>query len=112
MNGRQAARAAAEKLQDAEKAIRRMEQDILYYNQCIDTLIKGYSPCPYCEEYPECQLSAKDDGVGCSEWWLAFDLQRNRDYMQENGIGTDNQEDSPEQEEKQDETDVVSAPGE
>ena len=44
--------------------------DIVSYNQCIDSMIAGGSPCPFCEDYegecehPEC----REAGKGCGDW--------------------------------------------
>lgn len=46
--------------------------DIKRYNKCIDGMIEGKSPCPWCEDYKECQLQAKTDGKGCELWMLSF----------------------------------------
>ena len=69
MNARQALKKVVERNTDLEDYNRRCSADIKAYNECIDTMIAGGSPCPWCMEYPECQLEAKD-GKGCSEWWL------------------------------------------
>lgn len=69
MNARQAAKAAAKQIEELMDFNRRCSADIKAYNQCIDGMIAGESPCPWCMEYEECQLEAKD-GKGCSEWWL------------------------------------------
>lgn len=49
-----------------------MTADIKRYNECIDCMIAGGSPCQWCEDYKECQLQAKKDGKGCELWMLAF----------------------------------------
>ena len=76
MNARQAAKAAAKAVKAAAKRIEELENynrracaDIKAYNDCIDGMIAGQSPCPWCAEYEECQLNEKD-GKGCKEWWL------------------------------------------
>lgn len=69
MNARQAAKAAAQRIEELENYNRRCSADIKAYNQCIDAMIVGESPCQWCMEHDECQLEAKD-GKGCSEWWL------------------------------------------
>lgn len=69
MNARQAAKAAAAKIVEMEYAIRRYRTDVKAYNECIDAMIQGKSPCDWCEEKNECQLEAKG-GKGCEEWWL------------------------------------------
>ena len=74
MNARQAARAAAKRIEELEYYNLRASADIKAYNAVIDSMIAGGSPCDWCEEKQECQLQVKADGKGCSEWWLANDL--------------------------------------
>ena len=71
MNARQAARAAAKRIEELEHFVRLNTQDIKDYNRVIQDMIAGESPCPYCEEWEECNLAAKA-GKGCSSWWLRF----------------------------------------
>lgn len=69
MNARQAAKAAAKKIEELEDFNRRASADIKAYNACIDGVIAGQMTfCDWCEENPECKLEAK--GKGCSLWWL------------------------------------------
>lgn len=70
MNGRQAAKAAAKRIEEQEHTLALNKADIRDYNQVILDLIGGKSPCDYCEDLNECQLQAKTDGTGCSEWML------------------------------------------
>lgn len=69
MNARQAAKKAAERIVELEDYNARCSADIKAYNQCIDGMIAGNSPCPWCMEYPECEREEKDS-KGCNEWWL------------------------------------------
>lgn len=71
MNARQAAKAAAKRIEDLENYNARCKADIVAYNQCITGMIDGESPCKWCEEYEECQHEAKD-GKGCGDWWLKY----------------------------------------
>ena len=71
MNGRQAAKAAAKRIEELEFVVAGQVQDIKDYNACIADMIAGESPCLWCEEYPECNLEAKM-GRGCSNWWLRY----------------------------------------
>ena len=71
MNGRQAAKKAAEKIEELEAVVALQAQDIKDYNACMQDVIAGNSPCEWCEEQPECQLQAKG-GKGCPEWWLRY----------------------------------------
>lgn len=70
MNGRQAAKAAAKRIEEQEHTLALNKADIRDYNQVILDLIGGGSPCQWCEDLNECQLQAKTDGTGCSEWML------------------------------------------
>ena len=81
MNARQAARAAAKVIEGQEKMIKDLEhynamckRDVTAYNKVIEGMIAGESPCPWCEEHPDCQHEEKD-GKGCSDWWLKFDVE-------------------------------------
>lgn len=69
MNGRQAARAAARRIEENERVMALNKRDIIDYNTCILSMIEGETPCIYCEDYNECQLEAKD-GKGCKQWML------------------------------------------
>lgn len=82
MNAKQSLKIVSQKLQDAEMVVRQAERDILYYNRCINALIAGYSPCPWCEEFLECDKEEKTlDHVGCSDWWLAYDVDKNMEAV-------------------------------
>ena len=69
MNSRQAAKAAAKRIEECERVMALNKADIQDYNRIILDMICGESPCPYCEDWNECQLDAKA-GKGCSEWML------------------------------------------
>ena len=69
MNGRQAAKLAAEHIKELEFYNAKCKQDITAYNQVIEALIRGESPCRWCEDIEECQLEEKN-GKGCAEWML------------------------------------------
>ena len=71
MNARQAAKAASERIKELEKMIAQYKADVQDYYKVIEDQIDGKSPCPWCEDYAECQLDAKD-GFGCHEWLLRF----------------------------------------
>lgn len=71
MNARQALRAVSERLRDIEIVLAGAQNDIRRYNECIDSMIQGGSPCEYCEEEEACQLQAKG-GKGCAQWWLKY----------------------------------------
>ena len=70
MNSRQAAKAAAKRIEEQEHTLALNKADIRDYNAVILDLISGKSPCDWCEDQEECQLQAKEDGKGCSEWML------------------------------------------
>lgn len=71
MNARQAAKAAAKRIEDLENVLHRAEKDIKAYNQCIDYMISGGSPCDWCEDCQECHL--EDHGKGCKLWMLRYE---------------------------------------
>lgn len=69
MNARQAAKAAAKRIEELEFRVMMNVLDIKDYNAVIEALIDGNSPCQWCEDWVECQLEAKGQR-GCSEWIL------------------------------------------
>ena len=71
MNQRQALKAASKHIEDLTDSIVRYKWDMQQYNQVIEAMIQGKSPCPWCEDHEECQLEAKD-GAGCAEWMLKW----------------------------------------
>lgn len=71
MNQRQSLKAASKYIADLEDSNSRYRADVIAYNNCIDAMIKGESPCPWCEDWTECQLEAKG-GKGCAEWMLGM----------------------------------------
>ena len=71
MNGRQAARAAAAKIEELENYNRRCAADIKAYNRCIEGMISGESPCEWCEENRTGECTHQERGKkGCQDWWL------------------------------------------
>lgn len=72
MNAKQALKLCSKQLEETEAVLQRAQQDIKDYNACIESMIKGGSPCEWCEEKEECQLQAKADGKGCEQWWLKY----------------------------------------
>lgn len=70
MNARQSLKLTAKRLEEVEIVLARAKVDIKHYNQVIDWMIAGGSPCDWCEDQVECQLTAKAEGKGCPEWWL------------------------------------------
>ena len=75
MNAKQAARAAAKHIEDLEITLSRAMSDIKRYNQCIDSMIEGGSPCDWCEDRRECHLEAQ--GKGCGLWMLSYEEDEN-----------------------------------
>lgn len=72
MNARQAAKAAAKKIEELEHYNAMAKADIVAYNRVVTGLISGdLDPCEWCEENADCKRPIK--GKGCSEWWLAFE---------------------------------------
>jgi len=70
MNTKQALKKVSQRLTDLEDTLARAEADIKAYNQCIDGMISGQSPCDWCEDRQECQLESK--GKGCDLWMLRY----------------------------------------
>ena len=70
MNGRQAARAAANKIKDLENIIAHNVSDIRMLNECIIDMIRHESPCKYCNDYEECVQENRDVSIGCDDWFL------------------------------------------
>lgn len=77
MNAKQATRkmdrhALVKKIADLSFVNEMNKADIVSYNQCIDFMISGGSPCEFCEdfkgdcEHPEC----REAGKGCPDWML------------------------------------------
>ena len=84
MNAKQAAKAAAKKIEELEDYNRRCVRDIRAYNAVILTMIDGGSPCDLCEDHDECNRDVKG-GKGCMEWWLTNNLPE----AEEGGDGDD-----------------------
>ena len=77
MNAKQATRKMdrarlVKQIADLEFTNQMNQADIVSYNQCIDHMIAGGSPCEFCEDFngecdhPDC-LEA---GKGCPDWML------------------------------------------
>ena len=74
MNGRQAAKAAAKKIEELTYENMARVKDIKDYNSCVLDLIAGKSPCLWCEEHRlgECEHPESHMNAGCHEWWLRY----------------------------------------
>lgn len=70
MNGKQAARLAAKRIEELEHYIKLNVRDIKLYVQCINHMINHGSPCDYCEDNEECKAEGKDMTIGCDDWML------------------------------------------
>ena len=58
MNGKQAAKAAAKRIEEMEHTIAQYKQDVKDYNAVIEDMISGKSPCSWCEDVGECILAS------------------------------------------------------
>lgn len=79
MNSRQAAKMAAKRIEELEEHIETITYqnlqyvlDVRAYVGCIQSMIKGGSPCEWCNDQVECQRQEKTASKGCEEWLLAF----------------------------------------
>ena len=72
MNGKQAARAAAQRIKELELFNALQADDIKSYNEVIFHMMKHGSPCDYCEDQKECQIAGRDLTIGCEDWLLRF----------------------------------------
>jgi hypothetical protein len=80
MNGRQAARAAAKRIDELEYMVSSQSRDIKDYNAVVLDIIAGKSPCTWCEEnrLDECEHASRGS-AGCSEWWLRYSTPDKKD---------------------------------
>ena len=60
-----------EEIMDARNWLARRDYENQLMQVVIDAMIKGGSPCPWCEEYKDCKKKQKDNR-GCHGWWLRF----------------------------------------
>lgn len=70
MNGRQAAREAAKRIEELEARIAMDIKDIRTYNVCILHMINHGSPCDFCYDKAECESLGKDLTIGCDQWMV------------------------------------------
>lgn len=87
MNAKQALRRVSIRLEDLEKVLARAQNDIKMYNDAIDHMIAGGSPCDYCEDQTECSLQAKADGKGCKLWWLKYNREEDAEHADNESQG-------------------------
>lgn len=87
MNGRQAARAAAERIRENERILALNKADIVAYNLCILHMIDHGSPCDFCEDLEECRKEEKDVTIGCDNWMLK--MQRTEGQDESKGVLSD-----------------------
>lgn len=73
MNARQAAKAAAKRIEELEYFNQRASADIKRYNEVIGAMINHASPCQFCEDLEECRAAGKDTAIGCDDWMLSFE---------------------------------------
>lgn len=85
MNAKQALKAVRQRLEDLEITVQRATSDIKRYNECIDGIIRGKSPCEWCEDEKECQLEAHNLKKGCGLWMLSYEED---DHGQDTAIDT------------------------
>ena len=88
MNARQAARAAANHIEELENFNRRSAADNKAYNKVIDDLIAGKSACPWCEDFDSCEKAEKNT-AGCDEWMLTWKVQEGVNADAENRTDTE-----------------------
>ena len=87
MNARQAAKAASIRIEQLEDFNRRCSRDIKAYNKIIDEAIDGtVNFCDWCDEQPDC--APIDQGHGCKNWVLKFDLPDEKKGDDEKNDGT------------------------
>ena len=72
MNGRQAAKLAAQRVAELERILALNKRDIVDYNLCIMHMMDHGSPCDFCEGLDECKGEGRDVTIGCERWILRF----------------------------------------
>ena len=81
---KQSLRAASKRIEELEDFNRRCSRDIKAYNTVIDGLIAGnLNPCDWCDDQEDCAPS--DQGKGCRNWVLKFDLPDKGDEEKNDG---------------------------
>jgi hypothetical protein len=78
MNARQAAKAAAKRIEELEYYNTLCKVDIQAYNAVIEGTVDGKSICEWCEDRDECEKPEKG-GKGCHDWMLMFNKQQEDD---------------------------------
>lgn len=93
MNWRQSAQMAAKKIEELEYYNSLCKRDIKAYNLIIDGMIAGtLNPCDWCNDQEDCAPS--DQGKGCKEWMLKFDLPEKGDDLTDDGEGSGQESES------------------
>lgn len=92
MNARQAARAAAQRIEELEYANMLYACDVKAYNAVIEGTAEGKSICDWCEwnkdEEHACDPERKG-GRGCTDWALMWNHQEGEENNAEEADGAD-----------------------
>lgn len=78
MNGRQAARMAAKRIEELEYANKLYAVDVKALYAVIDEMTQGKTPCDWCDEQEECDKQEKG-GLGCTDFLLMENKQEGED---------------------------------
>jgi len=78
MNGRQAARMAAKRIEELEYANKLYAVDVKALYAVIDGMTQGKTPCEWCDEQEECDKQEKG-GLGCTDFLLMENKQEGED---------------------------------
>ena len=93
MNAKQAARMAAKHIEELEYYNHLCKRDIRAYNTIIEESIAGtVNYCDWCNDQEDCAPS--DQGKGCKEWMLKFDLPEKGDDLTDDGEGSGQESES------------------
>jgi len=82
MNARQAAKAAAKRIEELERVNALYAVDVQAYWAIIEGTVDGKSICEWCEEQEECQKDEKG-GKGCHDWMLMWNRQEEAESDEE-----------------------------
>ena len=84
MNGRQAARMAAKRIEELEYANKLYAVDVKALYAVIDGMTQGKTPCDWCDEQEECERQEKG-GLGCTDFLLMENKQEGEDDEETDG---------------------------